>query len=140
MANEGVIGRETIANALNFILNKCRNTFAIKAVATQSANGLMSAADKKKLDGISDGIGVTKVSDVQIPVSAWKEEATDDGYRYAASISLPGVTADHVPIITFADEDVDYFYPTAQTGAGTVTVWADDIPDGTVTVKSIVIL
>ena len=71
---------------------------------------------------------------------SWKEEATDDGYRYAASISLSGVTADNVPIITFADEDVDYFYPTAQTGAGTVTVWADDIPDGTVTVKSIVIL
>ena len=109
-------------------------------VATQEAQGLMSAADKKKLDGLSAGSGVIKTHDVPIPIEAWIEEATEDGYRYAASISLPGVTVDNVPIVTFADEDVDYFYPTAQTGAGTVTVWADDIPDGTVTVKSIVIL
>ena len=27
MANEGVIGRETIANALNYILNKCGATW-----------------------------------------------------------------------------------------------------------------
>lgn len=111
------------------------------------SNGFLNAliGKMKSLQNTVDKLssstsGAKKYGPKQIPVSAWKEEDTEDGYRYAASISLSGVTADNVPIITFADEDVDYFYPTAQTGAGTVTVWADDIPDGTVTVKSIVIL
>lgn len=110
------------------------------------SNGFLTALISKvkslqnTVDKLSSSAGARKYGPQQIPVSAWKEEDTEDGYRYAASISLSGVTADNVPMVTFADEDVDYFYPTAQAGAGTVTVWADDIPDGTVTVKSIVIL
>lgn len=88
----------------------------------------------------SSASGAKKYGPKQIPVSAWAEEETEDGYRYAASIGLPGVTANNIPIVTFADDDTDYFYPTAQTGAGTVTVYADDIPDGTITIQSIVIM
>lgn len=97
---------------------------------------LQSAVDKLS----SGAAGAKKYGPQQIPVSAWVEEETEDGWRYAASISLPGVTASNIPIVTFADDNTDYYYPTAQTGAGTVTVYADAIPDGTVTLASIVIL
>lgn len=41
------------AGAVKWLLDKCKATFATKAVATQSADGLLSSADKTKLDGVS---------------------------------------------------------------------------------------
>lgn len=41
------------SEAVKWLLNKCKATFATKDLATQSANGLMSAEDKTKLDGVS---------------------------------------------------------------------------------------
>ncbi len=43
------------AGAVKWLLDKCKATFATKAVATQSANGLLSSGDKKKLDGVAAG-------------------------------------------------------------------------------------
>ena len=42
------------AGAVKWLINKCKTTFATKDLATKSANGLMSAEDKTKLDGVSD--------------------------------------------------------------------------------------
>lgn len=39
--------------AVKWLLDKCKMTFATKDLATQSANGLLSAEDKTKLDGVS---------------------------------------------------------------------------------------
>ena len=55
MAKDSVIGRDTVGNALRWLWTKCKATFATKAVATQSANGLMSSSDKAKLDGVAAG-------------------------------------------------------------------------------------
>lgn len=41
------------AEAVKWLLNKCKATFATKDIATKSVNGLLSAEDKTKLDGIS---------------------------------------------------------------------------------------
>ena len=43
------------AGAVKWLLDKCKATFATKDVATQSANGLLSSSDKKKLDGVATG-------------------------------------------------------------------------------------
>lgn len=37
---------------LGYFKDKCDDVYAGKAVATSSANGLMSSADKTKLDGL----------------------------------------------------------------------------------------
>lgn len=77
---------------------------------------------------------------VQIPVSAWVEEETEDSYRYAAIVPVDGCTSDNVPIVTFSDKDVDNFYPICESGNNTVMVYAVDIPDDTITLQSIVIM
>ncbi len=41
--------------AVKWLLDKCKATFATKAVATKSSDGLLSAGDKKKLDGVATG-------------------------------------------------------------------------------------
>lgn len=41
--------------AVKWLLDKCKATFATKDVATQSANGLLSSSDKAKLDGVATG-------------------------------------------------------------------------------------
>lgn len=53
MEKDSVIGRDTVGNALRWIWTKCKATFATKDIATKSANGLLSAEDKTKLDGVS---------------------------------------------------------------------------------------
>ena len=84
------------------------NAKASTAVATQSANGLMSAADKKKLDGIENNANnyvhpsdsnTRHVSDSQI--SAWNAKAstaiatqTDNGLMsYLDKAKLDGISA-----------------------------------------------
>lgn len=81
-----------------------------------------------------------KLGPIQIPVSAWVEEETEDSFRYAAAIKVAGCSENNVAIVTFSDEDVDDFYSTCKSGAGTVTVYADDIPSGPITLQSVVIM
>lgn len=42
-------------SGLSHFLDKCKTIFASKSAATQSADGLMSSADKTKLDGVATG-------------------------------------------------------------------------------------
>lgn len=86
------------------------------------------------------GVSVIKMADIQVPTSSWMVEQTEEGYLYKAEIEITGVTEEHIPIVTFANEDVDYFYPTAMAGNGIVTIYTDDVPIDTITIKSIVLL
>ena len=48
--SEKLINDDGITSLVNRIAAKVANKYATKAIATQSANGLMSAADKAKLE------------------------------------------------------------------------------------------
>ena len=53
-----------VSDLVNSIATNIANKYATKAIATQSANGLMSASDKAKLDGIATGANKTVVDSV----------------------------------------------------------------------------
>lgn len=82
---------------------------------------------------------VKKYQNIQIPVSAWREEETEDGYRYAADIQALGVTADDIPLVMFSG-DTSGMETVCVSGADKVTVYADAIPNYIVTVQSIITL
>ncbi len=141
MANEGVIGRETIANALNYILNKCGATFATKAVATQDSNGLMAASDKKKLDGLGGGKPTIKTN-VSIPASAWREGGTAAGSTRTkyAEFAFPEVKSTNYAQVVFNPDDCDKYNL-----AGVcyvldryIRIYAETAPSETITIPSVV--
>lgn len=80
-----------------------------------------------------------KYTNIQIPVSAWREEENGSGYRYAADIQALGVTADEVPLVMFSG-DTGGLETMCISGADKVTVYADAIPNYIVTVQSITTL
>lgn len=80
--------------------------------------------------------GARKYSNVQIPVSSW----IWDGEKYAASVQIPGVTVQDVPLVTFSEDDTSLFYRTCMAGDGTVTIYTDQIPNRTITLQSIVVV
>ena len=81
-------------NHLEQIWDACKSAFAdinhFHLKATASADGMMSATDKKKLDGIATGADKTNLRQMaySIPVSAW----TGSG-PYTATISDSRITA-----------------------------------------------
>ena len=73
-------------------------------------------------------------------VSNWAEDSTYDGYGFRASIPLSGVTADHVPSVTFgvADATSGNLAPVADSYAGGVYIYAKEQPTAAVSVLSVV--
>lgn len=98
------------------------------------------AAVKWLLKKIQEAQPPKKLGPIQIPVAAWFEEATADGSRYAAAVPVPGCTVDNVPMVTFSEDDTYDFYPTCQSGDGTVTVYAYDLPGEVITLQSVVVM
>ena len=127
------------AEALKWLLDKCKATFATKDVATQSANGLMSSGDKVKLDGL----GKPRVlSNVQVAASAWRSGATAAGgvwTRYA-DVALSGVTANQFVQVVFSQGDIDSYNLASicTVGDGKITIYAESAPGGTMTIPTIV--
>lgn len=72
-ATNTVVDAELNANSTNPVQNKAVKTAldgkASTAVASQTANGLMSAKDKTKLDGVAEGANKTTVIDALDPLS-----------------------------------------------------------------------
>ena len=129
------------AGAVKWLLDKCKATFATKDVATQGANGLMSAGDKKKLDGLSLSKPVV-YQNIQVAASAWSSGATAAGgvrTRYA-DVALSGVTADQFVQVVFSQGDIDSFNLASicTVGSGKITIYAESAPGGTMTIPTIV--
>ena len=128
------------AGAVKWLLDKCKATFATKDVATQSANGLMSSGDKKKLDGL----GKPRVlSNVQVAASAWRSGATAAGSvrtRYA-DVALSGVTANQFVQVVFNPGDIDSYNLASicTVESGKITIYAESAPGGTMTIPTIVV-
>lgn len=128
------------AEAVKWLLDKCKATFATKDVATQSANGLMSSGDKKKLDDLGKP---TVFSNVQVAASAWASGASFAGAtrtRYA-DIALSGVTSDLYATVTFNPDDIDSYNLASicATKDGKITVYAEYAPSVAITIPTIVV-
>ena len=76
---------------------------------------------------------------VTVAASAWANSSTYAGYPFAAVISCAGVTANHVPEVTFGVTEATggNFAPVALSGAGTVTIYAAEKPGGAITLPVI---
>ena len=130
------------AGAVKWLLDKCKATFATKDVATQSANGLMSSGDKKKLDGLSLSKPVV-YQNIQVAASSWGSGASFAGAtrtRYA-DIALSGVTSDLYAMVTFNPDDIDSYNLASicATKDGKITIYAEYAPSVAITIPTIVV-
>lgn len=77
-----------------------------------------------------------------VATSAWAADTTysAQGYGYRASVPLSGVTADHIPDVTFAMADAvsGNLAPLADTYAGGIYIYAKEQPSATVNIASVV--
>lgn len=77
-----------------------------------------------------------------VATSAWAANTTysAQGYGFRASVPLSGVTADHIPDVTFAMADAvsGNLAPLADTYAGGVYIYAKEQPSATVNIASVV--
>lgn len=104
---------------------------------TQSTHGLMTAADKIKLDNM----GIVTYTNVAVAVADWVTESTPTypGYSYKAVLSLAGASASHVPTVTFSPEQVRSYgpAPVAVSGEGSVTIYVESKPTEAITIPTI---
>lgn len=77
-----------------------------------------------------------------VATSAWAANTTysAQGYGFRASVPLSGVTADHIPDVTFAMADAvsGNLAPLADTYAGGIYIYAKEQPTATVNIASVV--
>lgn len=75
-----------------------------------------------------------------VATSAWASDSTYPDYPYRASVPLSGVTADHIPDVTFAMADAvsGNLAPLADTYAGGIYIYAKEQPSATVNIASVV--
>lgn len=103
------------------------------------------------LKGGTGGGGVAKAQEnLKIPgllifqnktvaTSVWAEDATYESYGYKASVTCSGVTADYYVDVVFdvVNASSGIFAPICSSGANTVTIWANEIPEETITIPTI---
>jgi len=113
--------------------------------AALDANGNLTDSGKKPGDFAAashshTGYAEVKIfSSVAVAASAWASDSTYAAYPYAASIACTGVTANHVPEVTFGVTEATggNFAPVATSGSGTVTIYAATKPTAAITLPSI---
>lgn len=107
--------------------------------ATTSANGLMSAADKSKLDGIENTyVPRTSPTAFSIPVNSWtKNSAETSEFVYFADITVSGLSANDYAAIDFdrasqsvvADANI---CASGETLSGKIRLYAEEIPESAI--------
>ena len=114
-------------------------------VAFDGTTGAVKDSGKKAADFAAASHSHTGYAEVKIfqnvtvAASAWANSSTYAGYPFAAVISCAGVTAEHVPEVTFGVTEATggNFAPVALSGAGTVTIYAAEKPGGAITLPVI---
>ena len=114
-------------------------------VAFDGTTGAVKDSGKKAADFAAAshshaGYAEVKIfQNVTVAASAWANSSTYAGYPFAAVISCAGVTAEHVPEVTFGVTEATggNFAPVALSGAGTVTIYAAEKPGGSITLPVI---
>lgn len=104
------------------------------SLVTSSANGLMSSADKIRLDSL-----VLFFTNKTIATSEWVNDITYENYPYRADIACSGVTANYYPEVVFslADAVSGYFAPVCESFNNIVRIYASNIPENTITIPTI---
>lgn len=105
--------------------------------------GLDNVANKRYVDNKVNAIDLPLAFGPQtVATSAWAANTTysAQGYGYRASVPLSGVTADHIPDVTFAMADAvsGNLAPLADTYAGGIYIYAKEQPSATVNIASVV--
>lgn len=114
-------------------------------VAFDGTTGAQKDSGKKAADFAAAshshaGYAEVKIfQNVAVAASAWANSSTYAAYPFAAVISCAGVTAEHVPEVTFGVTEATggNFAPVALSGAGTVTIYAAEKPGGAITIPVI---
>ena len=107
-----------------------------------------SAVTSGSTNPVSSGGVYTAISNIQnavknavigssLPIT-WVSDASVSGYSYKGTISLAGVTANHVPVVTFdsATANSGRYCPVAESGSGVVYIWSTS--NAAATVQSVV--
>ena len=102
-----------------------------------------SAATKSYVDNKVAAMNLSLAFGPQtVATSAWAANTTysAQGYGFRASVPLSGVTADHIPDVTFAMADAvsGNLAPLADTYAGGIYIYAKEQPSATVNIASVV--
>lgn len=103
---------------------------------------VMTSDGEKRIDYESLANLPKVFKDVAVPIASWTASDAYDGYPFGAAIALNGVDGDHVPSVSFAPQDIAAYglCGVAESGAGTVTVYASTAPGVEITIPSIVCL
>ena len=102
-----------------------------------------SAATKSYVDNKVAAMNLSLAFGPQtVATSAWAANTTysAQGYGFRASVPLSGVTADHIPDVTFAMADAvsGNLAPLADTYMGGIYIYAKEQPSATVNIASVV--
>ena len=81
-----------------------------------------------------------KFTNKTVATSAWTSDSTYTGYNYTAVVSCSNVTATMIPDVIFSPADAmsGNFAPVADSSAGSVTIYAKEVPSATITIPTII--
>lgn len=103
-------------------------------------NGLNGMGAVNSVNG-AVGTVVTRIraANKSVATSAWKNNTTYADYPYRASVSISGATADMIPDVMFALEQINegIYAPVAETYAGGVYLYASSVPAAAITIPMI---
>lgn len=79
-----------------------------------------------------------RLLDASVPASAWTESEYED-YPYQANVAFEGCTADYCVDVMFSPAQISMgiFAQFAVSGAGTVTIYSESVPSGSITIPVI---
>lgn len=114
-------------------------TPASTEIATSTSNGLMSAADKEKLNNHILNIPTFNITATSISANT---DSYSSIYPYYYDYSNSLITANHQPIVSLSPLSFDYNYAYEQcdTQAGKIRLYFTEIPSGTIIVDHIVLI
>lgn len=94
----------------------------------------------KVLNGDVGAGNILTFSNITLETTVWVEDSTYEEFGFKVEIPCEGVTADFFSSVTFnVTEAISGNYaPISLTGAGTVTIYAVEQPESTITIPSVI--
>lgn len=144
-SSENPVQNKVIYTALQGKVDTTRkvNNKALSSDITLDASDVGAVPTTRTVNGtaLSSNI-VTRLmfSNVSVATSAWVSDSTYDDYDYKAVLSTANVTAAMVPEVIFDPDDAasGNFAPVAVSGSGSVTIFAKEVPEATITIPTII--